>query len=77
MDNYPDVKVIAPRMINADGSKAVSAWRLPGFFRETFSSLFIVNHFFKLDKDAYSHEELGENVSIVDAVNGSFFMADM
>ena len=77
MDNYPDVKVIAPRMINADGSKAVSAWRLPGFFRETFSSLYIVNHFFKLDKDAYSHEELGENVSIVDAVNGSFFMADM
>lgn len=77
LDDYPDVKIIAPAMVNADGSEAVSAWRLPGFFRETFSSLYIVNHLFKLDKDTYSEEELADSVSVVDTVNGSFFMADM
>lgn len=77
LDKYNNVKIIAPKMINADGSEAVSAWRLPGFFRETFASLYIINHLFKLDKANYNESELMDDVSFVDVVNGSFFMADM
>ena len=77
MDAYGNVKIIAPKMVNADGSEAVSAWRLPGFYRETFASLYFINHLFKLDKAIYSKKELKSDVSFVDVVNGSFFMADM
>lgn len=76
LKKYENVKIVSATMLDESGNKQVSAWKLPSFARETFSSLFLVNHIFKLDKKLYSDEELDHIMSKVDVVNGSFFMAD-
>lgn len=71
------VKLVSPVMLDNEENIQLTAWKLPGFFRETFASLFVINHIFKLDKKSYKANELDKDENIVEVVNGSFFMADM
>lgn len=77
MENDTNVKIAAPKMLSEDGNEQVSAWKLQGIIRDGLSSMIITNRIFKLDKKLYSKEELSKDSLYVDAVNGSFFMADM
>lgn len=77
MDAYEDVKIASTSIVGMDGNKQVAAWKLPSLAREALSSLVITNKIFKLDKKLYTKEELERPEIFVEAVNGSFFMADM
>lgn len=75
MDREKQAKICSARMLDADGNYASSTWKLPSFSRETFSCLFFINRLFKLDKNVYN-ESSDDEYKFVDAVNGSFFIAD-
>lgn len=77
MEADENVKIAAPKMLDEDGNEQVSAWKLQGVIRDGASSMIITNRIFKLDKKLYSKEELSKEKLYVDAINGSFFMADM
>lgn len=77
LDAHKEVKIIAPKMLDTEGREQTSAWKAQGVFRDAMSSLILINRILKLDKKVYSSEELREKSLYVDAVNGSFFMADM
>lgn len=77
MESHEDVKIAAPKMLGTDGKEQVSAWKLQGVIRDALSSLILTNRIFKLDKKLYTPAELSQENIYVDAVNGSFFMADM
>lgn len=77
MDDDKSVKAAAPKMLNERGEEQVSAWKLQGAIRDGLSSMIVTNRLFKLDKKLYSREELSKERLYVEALNGSFFMADM
>lgn len=77
MDSDRTVKIASPIMVDTNGKRQITAWKLPGFFRETFASLYLMNHLFKLDKNVYAHDIYSGEKAYVEAVNGSLFMADL
>ncbi|MDE6209855.1 MAG: glycosyltransferase family 2 protein [Lachnospiraceae bacterium] len=77
MEEYKDIKIAAPKMLDTNGIEQVSAWKLQGIIRDGLSSMIVTNRIFKLDKKKYSKRELSEKRLYVEVISGSFFMADM
>lgn len=76
MEEHKDVAIIAPKMIMSDGNVSASAWKRQGIIRDGLSCMIVTNKIFKLDKKLYREKELNSEVSYVDVINGSMFMAD-
>lgn len=77
MEEYKDVKIVAPKMLDTNGIEQVSAWKLQGIIRDGLSSMIVTNRIFRLDKKKYSKRKLSEKRLYVEVISGSFFMADM
>ena len=73
IEENDNIGIVSPTVINNQNSNMPVAWKLPGYWENSFSMIIILNKFLN-KKNYYKEDYFTGEFSVVDVIPGSFFM---